>query len=337
MQDYSITSQSKGKHLTNQDRLNIERWHNKEGLSNREIARLLNKAHGTIDREMKRGEIQLKRKVKYSAKKAQENYEGLRAHSVRPSKLTTEIDCYVSTRLKEDKDSLEVIHQALKGVSLSSLYNWVNWGWLEAKRHHLFYPQYKAAKKIKPRAPKHPFGKSIEERPEFINNRLEVGHYEIDTVILTRAKNKVLLTLTERKYRTEITFYVLLSVITRKVVITLLKQRLTILAVSSGHEEHTIVICPFQKFFLYQLNNLRHDITTVNPAVPHYAELIGLINNVVHSVRERWMVNTVKNCINDQAFSQFCFSFSFTHGYECYEVDFFLCKRIVRLILHLRC
>ncbi|MBU5895408.1 IS30 family transposase, partial [Vibrio cholerae O1] len=33
---------------------------------------------------------------------------------------------------------------------------------------------------------------------------LEVGHYEIDTVILTRAKNKVLLTLTERKYRTEI-------------------------------------------------------------------------------------------------------------------------------------
>lgn len=92
----------------------------------------MNKAHGTIDREMKRGEIQLKRKVKYSAKKAQENYEGLRAHSVRPSKLTTEIDCYVSTRLKEDKDSLEVIHQALKGVSLSSLYNWVNWGWLES-------------------------------------------------------------------------------------------------------------------------------------------------------------------------------------------------------------
>ena len=54
MQDYSITSQSKGKHQTNQDRLNIERWHNKEGLSNREIARLLNKAHGTIDREMNR-------------------------------------------------------------------------------------------------------------------------------------------------------------------------------------------------------------------------------------------------------------------------------------------
>ena len=158
----------------------------------------------TVTLRIKKLEEELGSPLLQYSSKAQENYEGLRAHSVRPSKLTTEIDCYVSTRLKEDKDSLEVIHQALKGVSLSSLYNWVNWGWLEAKRHHLFYPQYKAAKKIKPRAPKHPFGKSIEERPEFINNRLEVGHYEIDTVILTRAKNKVLLMLTERKYRTEI-------------------------------------------------------------------------------------------------------------------------------------
>ena len=48
MQDYSITSQSKGKHLTNQDRLNIERWHNKEGLSNREIAEKLFLSEGSI-------------------------------------------------------------------------------------------------------------------------------------------------------------------------------------------------------------------------------------------------------------------------------------------------
>ena len=89
----------------------------------------MNQAHGRIDREVKRREIQLTLKVKYSATKARKNYEGVRAHSVRPSKLTTGIDLYVSTRLKEDKDSLEVIHQALRGVSLSSLYNWVNWGW----------------------------------------------------------------------------------------------------------------------------------------------------------------------------------------------------------------
>jgi IS30 family transposase len=204
MLDHSITSETKGKHLTYQDRLNIERWYNKDGMSNREIAALLNKAYQTINNELKRGQLKLKHKVKYSAQKAQENYQELRKHSVRHNKLTPEIDHYVSTRLKEDKDSLEVIHLELKSISLKSLYNWVNWGWLNAKRHHLFYPQYKTEKKIKPHAPKHPYGLSIEERPERIKERSEVGYYEIDTVILTRAKNKVLLTLTERKYRTEI-------------------------------------------------------------------------------------------------------------------------------------
>ncbi|MDS6112203.1 hypothetical protein RLG08_00395, partial [Streptococcus pneumoniae] len=34
--------------------------------------------------------------------------------------------------------------------------------------------------------------------PEAINLRLENGHYEIDTVLLTRAKNYCLLVLTDR-------------------------------------------------------------------------------------------------------------------------------------------
>ncbi|ELU54944.1 hypothetical protein PCS8106_02081, partial [Streptococcus pneumoniae PCS8106] len=33
-----------------------------------------------------------------------------------------------------------------------------------------------------------PAGKSIEERPDVINLRLENGHYEIDTVLLTKIK-----------------------------------------------------------------------------------------------------------------------------------------------------
>ncbi|HFI0084083.1 TPA: IS30 family transposase, partial [Streptococcus suis] len=49
-----------------------------------------------------------------------------------------------------------------------------------------------------------PAGKSIEERPEVINLRLELGHYEIDTVLLTRARNKCLLVLTDRRSRHQI-------------------------------------------------------------------------------------------------------------------------------------
>ena len=47
-------------------------------------------------------------------------------------------------------------------------------------------------------------GKSIEEKPKEINNREEVGHYEIDTVILRKEKGQCLLTLTDRKSRYEI-------------------------------------------------------------------------------------------------------------------------------------
>ncbi len=43
-----------------------------------------------------------------------------------------------------------------------------------------------------------PAGKSIEERPDVINS-LENGHYEIDTVLLTKIKNYCLLVLTDRR------------------------------------------------------------------------------------------------------------------------------------------
>ncbi|WP_369991580.1 IS30 family transposase [Mycoplasmopsis arginini] len=45
------------------------------------------------------------------------------------------------------------------------------------------------------------FAKSIEERPEYINNRSEFGHYEIDTVILNKRSKYCYLTLLERKSR----------------------------------------------------------------------------------------------------------------------------------------
>ncbi|MBF0699302.1 helix-turn-helix domain-containing protein, partial [Streptococcus danieliae] len=47
---------TKGKHLTINDRRYIERW-NKEGKSNREIARLLGRAPQTINNEIKRGQV----------------------------------------------------------------------------------------------------------------------------------------------------------------------------------------------------------------------------------------------------------------------------------------
>ena len=195
---------SKGKHLTESERQLIERWKNKDKLSNREIAYRLGKAPQTINNEVKRGTIQLKTKRKYSAKLAQDTYKEHRVHSKRPTKLTVELDKTISQAVKE-KISLEVIHQEIKSVlCLRTLYNWIASGILSVAYHELLYPQYKKPKKQRVTQPKHTLGLSIEERPESINERSEYGHWEIDTVLLTKEKGECLLTLTERKTRLEI-------------------------------------------------------------------------------------------------------------------------------------
>ncbi|COH43808.1 IS1239 transposase [Streptococcus pneumoniae] len=159
MQDNYTT---KAKHLTIDSRRLIERW-KKEGKSNREIASLLGKAPQTIHTEIKRGTVRQclgkgRFKEVYSADYAQQSYENNRKRSVKKSSVTKE--------LKE-----KILHYHNQKFSLD---------------------KKQASTNFKPA------GQSIEQRPEAINLRLENGHYEIDTVLLTRAKNYCLLVLTDR-------------------------------------------------------------------------------------------------------------------------------------------
>ncbi|WP_152165543.1 helix-turn-helix domain-containing protein, partial [Streptococcus pneumoniae] len=159
MQDNYTT---KAKHLTIDSRCLIERW-KKEGKSNREIASLLGKVPQTIHTEIKRGTVRQclgkgRFKEVYSADYAQQSYENNRKRSVKKSSLTKE--------LKE-----KILHNHNQKFSLD---------------------KKQASTNFKPA------GQSIAQRPEAINLRLENGHYEIDTVLLTRAKNYCLLVLTDR-------------------------------------------------------------------------------------------------------------------------------------------
>ena len=114
------------------------------------------------------------------------------------------MDDQISKAVK-NKISLEVIHQELKGVvCLRTLYNWISSGILSVAYHELLYPQYRKPKKQRVTQPKHMLGQSIKERPESVDERSEYGHWEIDTVLLTKEKGECLLTLTERKTRLEI-------------------------------------------------------------------------------------------------------------------------------------
>lgn len=75
---------------------------------------------------------------------------------------------------------------------------------LRLSRSNLIYEKkLKASKKFGKRIIKNG-GESIERRGEEINERRELGHYEMDTVVSGKGKKNCLLVLTERVSRKEI-------------------------------------------------------------------------------------------------------------------------------------
>ena len=92
-------------------------------------------------------------------------------------------------------------------ISEKTLYNYIHSGLLESfgvTSKNLPYKQSKWKQNRKERIQKNG-GKSIEKRPEEINKREELNHWEIDTVMgKAKGKSSCLLVLTERKSRREI-------------------------------------------------------------------------------------------------------------------------------------
>ncbi|HFI0832269.1 TPA: IS30 family transposase [Streptococcus suis] len=199
---------SKGKHLTIDNRRLIERW-KLENKSNREIAGLLGKAPQTIHNEIKRGTTlqQVRKgvyKKVYSADYAQTVYQFNRKRSVKKLILTKEIREKILHYHKQKFSPEMMVKMKQVKVGISTIYYWFHNGHLGLTKADMLYPRkWKGVKKQASPNFK-PAGKSIAERPEVINLRLENGHYEIDTVLLTRAKNQCLLVLTDRRSRHQI-------------------------------------------------------------------------------------------------------------------------------------
>lgn len=198
----------KGKHLTIAERRLIEKWKD-EGKPNRQIALLLGKGpqtiHNDIKRELVRQQVRKgKFELLYSADAAQSRYESARKKSVRKGRLDKAIKEKILHYIKQ-KYSPEMMVNAKKvNVPISTIYYWIHHGQLGLTYKDLIYPRKPKAEKKRASPRFKPVGKSIEGRPEIINQRLENGHYEIDTVILTKQKNQCLLTLTDRRSRHQI-------------------------------------------------------------------------------------------------------------------------------------
>ena len=221
----SNTELRKGKHLTYGEMKQIEAYKKLE-LSNRKIAKHLERSPQTINNAIQNGTIKQKRQQKqngkvyvqyydiYSADTHFETYLKNRSQCGRRPKWveTDEFIEWADQKMLEDKWSPDVVEKAKEKFPASivpctsTLYNWIDSGIMQTKNIDLLEKVGRKPRetKGKERRNKKVLGTSIEERPESIGDREEFGHWEIDTVVGKKdADEPVLLTLVERKTRFE--------------------------------------------------------------------------------------------------------------------------------------
>lgn len=217
-QTQSTTSKRSFKHLDAFDRGRIAALL-QEGKIPADIARTLGYNRSTISREIKRGTVtQMKTGRQlyevYLPETGQLKYEENREACGAKLKLDDAIEFiqYAETKILDDHWSPDAVcgSAALqeqfegKRVCTKTLYNYIEQGYIGVKNIDLPLKVRLNTKKRRIRVNKRVLGRSIEERPEAVEERTEFGNWEIDTVIGKKSQDEALMTLTERKTRQEI-------------------------------------------------------------------------------------------------------------------------------------
>jgi len=212
----NTTTQRTFKHLSSFERGKVAALL-QEGYSQRKIAAKLGRAPSTINREIKKGtttqlNYDLSTYEKYFPETGQAIYEKNRSHCGNKHRLL-KVESFLKYAekmiLENDWSPDVVVGHALKNnkfakdeiVSTKTLYNYIDQNLLDVKNIDLQLKVRRKERDPNKRKHKRLQGKSIEERPETVDKRKEFGHWEIDTVRGTRAKDNVLLTITERTTR----------------------------------------------------------------------------------------------------------------------------------------
>jgi len=223
-QSNCTTKRSKYKHFTERQRYKLE-GHLEAKLNVKEIAKKLNKHKATIYREIKRGIViklgyELDEYSIYRANTAHLGYQRKVTNRKRSLKIEKykELEEYIRKKILEDRYSPDVVigEIKLKGLEFKALictktlYNYIDEGILNGITNASLWEKRKQKKKkhrqIQRVCLKNKNCRSIEERTEKINKRIEYGHWEGDCVKGLRNKKAGLFALTERLSREQIIF-----------------------------------------------------------------------------------------------------------------------------------
>lgn len=214
---YTI-KRKKGKHITLIERGKIEAYF-KLGYSKSKIAELIGVSRRTIQREIKRGWVEglqnsdLSTYDTYSAQKAQNKYNNFQRKkegSLKINKNLKLINFLESSMLIDKNSPYAALEKAKKkglnvNISLKTLYNYIHKElFIKFTNKDMCYKKDRRKRLPKEKRIRKQGGKSIEQRAQIINNREEIGHFEMDTVIGKRGSASCLLVFTDRKSRLEI-------------------------------------------------------------------------------------------------------------------------------------
>ena len=204
------------KYITERDRYIIEHLYNTKHYSIRKISKELNREYSTVYREIQRGlVVQMKTDLSIHTL-----YKADYAHNISKENLSRrgrEMKCkrnceflkYLEQKVIKEKYSpyaALVLYQDAP-VCLNTVYNYICYGNVtKIKVSDLPYKRKKKAKyqnhsKV---SKKNMICKSIEDRPENINDRSEFGHWEIDSVVGSKNGGSSFLVFTERQTRLEL-------------------------------------------------------------------------------------------------------------------------------------
>jgi len=223
-QEKYSTEKRKWKHLCERERYKIEAL-SRQGLPPAEIGAALEpkRDRRTIERELARGmtkqlDSELREKTVYLADVGQRKHEEKASAKGRGYKIGHDhkLVRHIENKIKNEKYSPDAVIGEIREKGLSfqvtictkTLYNYIDAGlFLNIGNKDL--PVKKDGRKRKYRqvrkvALNNVKGRSIEERPQEINNREEYGHWEMDCIV--GSGKACLLVLTERMRRQELIF-----------------------------------------------------------------------------------------------------------------------------------
>jgi len=172
-------------------------------LSNRAIARLMERHPSTICREVKRNSTPYD--GAYRPSRAQEQANGRRSRSRRNSRFTPEhwqaVEQLLRADLSPEQISGRLRRDQVLQISHETIYQRV---WADKRRGGTLFrrlrqrPRYRKRYGTNEKRGRLPGKRHISERPAAVEQRQELGHWEMDTVIGSNT-NDCILTLVERR------------------------------------------------------------------------------------------------------------------------------------------